>query len=189
MDKTFFLKVASVISILGHPLLLMAITTTLIAFQLYDFTHALVIASVIILIVIVPVTVHLFLKSRSNAYTNFDVSDRKQRQSFYRFGLVLLGIATVVLYFLPGAVEFFKGTLYAFLMMITSALVNLKVKASLHTSVAVYVAFSCSIFDVKLAVAMLTFAIGIAWSRLVLERHTTREVVIGSLIGATMVCY
>ena len=159
MDRRIFQKVATVISILGHPLLLMAITANLIAFHLYDLTRAVVVASVIIVIVIVPVTVHLVLKTRRSTYTNFDVSDRKQRESFYRFGLVSLGLATGVLYFLPGANKFFTGTLYAFLMIVRSAFVNLKIKASLHTSVAVYVAFSCSIFDAKLAAVMLAFAI------------------------------
>ena len=184
MDSRFLLKVAAVLSILGHPLLLMAITATLIAFHLYNFAQAIIVACVIIGVVIVPVTVHLFVKAKRNTYTNFDVSDRKQRESFYRFGLMLLGIAVVILYYLPGADTFFTGTLYAFLMMVTSALVNLKVKASLHTSVAVYVAFSCSIFDARLAIVMLAFAVIIAWSRLALKRHTTQEVLLGGLIGA-----
>ena len=161
----------------------MAITATLISFHLYAFSQAVIVAGIVIVIVIVPVTVHLLLKTKRKAYTNFDVSDRGQRESFYRFGLLTLGLATVVLYFLPGANAFFKGTLCALLMMLSSAVVNLRVKASLHTSVAIYVAFSCSIFAVWPAVVLFAFGILVAWSRLVLGRHTLQEIVAGGVIG------
>jgi membrane-associated phospholipid phosphatase len=180
------LLVARIISTLGHPLLLLAVSSAVIAFRSYDSARASVVSSVIIGVVIIPVTIHNVWKTKTKAYTNFDVSDQQQRKSFYKVGLLLLAIATAVLFFIPDATGFFIGTLFAFLMMLTSALVNLKIKSSLHTSVCMYLIFVYGLFNITLALVMFGFTIIVAGSRLVLKRHTETEVMVGALIG---VCF
>lgn len=180
------LLAARIISTFGHPLLLLAVSSAVIAFHSYDRSQASLISAVIIGVVIIPVIIHNLWKTKTKAYTNFDVSDQHQRNSFYKFGLILLAIATAVLFFISEVDGFFVGTLLALLMMLTCAVVNLKVKASLHTSVCMYLTFVYGLFDVALAVSMFVFTIFVAISRLVLKRHTAAEVVLGAVIG---VCF
>jgi hypothetical protein len=176
-------KVAQIISVLGHPLLVLSLTTVLISFHFYDTAKASLISAVIIGLVIVPVTVHNISKARKKEYTNFDVSDRKQRESFYRFGLILLGVATLILFFISGGGTFFLGTLFALLMLATSAIVNMRLKTSLHASVVMYVAISCYNIDARITIGLLVFGILVAISRVVLKRHTKQEVITGGILG------
>jgi membrane-associated phospholipid phosphatase len=178
-------KAAGFISILGHPLLILSVTTVLVSFHFNDRANASLISAVIIGLVIIPVTVHNISKARNKVYTNFDVSDRKQRQSFYRFGLIVLTIGTIALYFIPGAESFFIGTLFALFMMGTSAVVNIKLKASLHTSVITYVSISCYNIDMWITIGLLLFGVLVACSRVILQRHTKQEVITGALLGIT----
>jgi membrane-associated phospholipid phosphatase len=180
------LLVARIISALGHPLVLLGVSSAVIAFRAYNVTRAAIVSAVMIGIVIIPVTLHNIWKTKTKAYTNFDVSDQKQRNSFYKVGLILLGSATAMLFFVPDASDFFIGTLFAFLMMLTSAVVNLKIKASLHTSVCMYLTFVYSLLNIPLALVMLVFTILVAISRLILKRHSLSEVGVGAVIG---VCF
>jgi membrane-associated phospholipid phosphatase len=126
-------QIARIISILGHPLLILSLSAILIA--------------------------------------------------FYRFGLLVLSIGVMALYFVPGARSFLSVTLFAFLMLASSAVINMKVKLSLHTSVVAYLGISFYSINVKIAIGLLLFGILVAMSRLILKRHTTHEVLIGSLLG------
>lgn len=175
--------IARIVSIIGHPLLILSLSTILIAFHFYTSAKAWLISAIVIGFVIVPVTVNNLLKARKKVYTNFDVSDRKQRHSFYRFGLVVLSIGVIALYFVPGARSFFTGTLFALVMLATSAIINMKVKASLHTAVVAYMAISFYSINLNIMIGLLLFGILIAISRLILKRHTIREVLIGGLLG------
>jgi membrane-associated phospholipid phosphatase len=177
------IRSAQVISAVGHPLLTLAIFTILITFRMYDPSKAFLISALIIGLLVVPVTARNYNKYRKKEYTNFDVSDRRQRESFYKFGVILLSAVTVLLYFIPGTKGFFIGTLCSLLMMITSGIVNLKVKASLHTGVTMFLSVIYFMLDTRVAYFLVGFTILIACSRLVLKRHTISEVISGAAIG------
>lgn len=176
-------KISTVISAIGHPLLVIAIATMIIAFHLYDRDKAFLVSLVVIGIAIIPVTINNYTKTRKKVYTNFDVSDQKQRASFFKFSLLVLGIATLVLYFIPGTEEFFLGTFFALMMLATAAIINIKIKSSIHTSVIFYVAIS--VYKIYAPATFILFGLGIlvGISRLVLNRHTKKEVMVGGLIG------
>jgi membrane-associated phospholipid phosphatase len=179
------IRSAQAISVLGHPLLTLAIFTILITFRMYDQSKASLISAIIIGLLVVPVTLRNYNKYKKKEYTNFDVSDRKQRESFYRFGIILLSGVTLLLFFIPGTKAFFIGTLCSLLMMIASGIVNLKVKASLHTGVTMFLSVIYFMLDSRVAYLLIAFTILIALSRLVLKRHTLSEVIFGAVIGLT----
>jgi hypothetical protein len=183
MVKTAIYRIATLTSLLGHPLLVLSVFTIVFSFRLYDAILASVISTLIIGIVVVPVTIRNYLKARRNEYTNFDVSDRKQRENFYPFAIALLCGITLILYFIPGADHFFRGTLVTLLMIITAALVNLKIKCSLHTAVSIFITIVLIDFGVAAALSMGMFALMIAMSRIYLQRHSWIEIISGGCIG------
>lgn len=176
-------KTARLASILGHPLLTLPVFTTLLAFNLFDPYKALWVSLLILGVIVVPVTIRNYSKTRRNEYTNFDVSDQKQRQSFYPFVIILMVVVTILLYFTPGAGSFFIGTCILLFLLILSALVNRIIKCSLHTSISIYLALALWPFTVTGSIAMFIFTIIIATSRLILKRHTFVEILTGAAIG------
>ena len=188
MDKentSVLYKTARLASILGHPLLTLPVFTTLLAFNLFDPSKATWVSLLIVGVIVLPVTVRNYIKTKRKEYTNFDISDQHQRQSFYPFVIALTTFVTAVLYFTPGTESFFTGTCILLVLLIASALINRVVKCSLHTSASIYLATVLWQFSVAGSIAMFAFTIIIATSRLILKRHTIVEIITGAATGFT----
>ena len=67
--------------------------------------------------------------------------------------------------------------------MTLSFLSNFMIKSSLHTSLNCYLAGSVFIIDKGLGLALFILTLAVAWSRIILKRHTKGEVAMGFLIG------
>ena len=182
-NTSILYKTARLASVLGHPLLTLPVFTTVLAFNLFDPYKALWISLLIFGIIVLPVTIRNYIKTKRKEYTNFDISDQKQRQSFYPFVIVLMVVVTTVLYLTPGAESFFTGTCVLLMLLIASALINRVIKCSLHTSISVYLALALWQFSVAGSIAMFAFTVVIATSRLILKRHTFIEIITGATIG------
>jgi hypothetical protein len=176
-------KTARLASVLGHPLLTMPVFTTLLAFNLFERDKAMWISLLIIVVIVLPVTIRNYIKTKRKEYTNFDISNQQQRQSFYPFVIVLTALVTVILYFIPGTNSFFTGTCILLILLIASAVINRMIKCSLHTCASVYLSIVLWPFTVTGSIAMFVFTIIIASSRLVLKRHTIIEVLTGAATG------
>jgi hypothetical protein len=182
-NTSILYKTARLASVLGHPLLTLPVFTTVLAFNLFDPYKALWISLLIFGVIVLPVTIRNYIKTKRKEYTNFDISDQKQRQSFYPFVIVLMVVVTTVLYLTPGAESFFTGTCVLLMLLIASALINRVIKCSLHTSISVYLALALWQFSVAGSIAMFAFTVVIATSRLILKRHTFIEIITGATIG------
>jgi hypothetical protein len=182
-NTTLLYKTARLASIVGHPLLTLPVFTTCLAFNLFEPYKAMGISLLITGAIVLPVTIRNYIKTKRKEYTNFDISDQQQRQSFYPFVIVLMAFVTAVLYFIPGADSFFTGTCILLLHLIASALVNRAIKCSLHTSTSIYLTIVLWQFSIAGSIAMFVFTVIIASSRLVLKRHTFTEIFTGAGIG------
>lgn len=182
-NTSLLYKTARLASVLGHPLLTLPVFTTLLAFNLFDPYKAFWISLLILGVIVLPITIRNYIKTKRNEYTNFDISDQKQRQSFYPFVIILMVVVTTALYFTPGADSFFTGTCILLLLLVASALINRVIKCSLHTSISIYLALALWQFSVAGSIAMFIFTIVIATSRLILKRHTFVEIITGAAIG------
>ena len=67
-----------------------------------------------------------------------------------------------------------------------SQLVNLRIKSSLQVSMTIYLAFLIIPMNYELGIAVLLLSGLIGWSRIVLGRHTLKEVLWGGGIGLTV---
>lgn len=182
-DNNAFLKVARVVSVLGHPLLTAAVFVVFVSFTRFGGAKALASSGVVIGLVILPIAAWNYRNTQQGRYSNFDVSVRSQRHSFYRVSVGLLLLATGVLWLTNQPPALRCGMGFALLLVVLSGLANLYVKASLHASVSVFLSLALLTIHPVAGAVLLGFSVVVAASRLVLGRHTLPEIGAGAAIG------
>ena len=133
--------------------------------------------------VVVPVGVLTYRKVKQGKYSNFDISNRRQRAGFYPFVIGLMALATGILIVTNQPQSFIYGMSVALLLLVVSHGVNFFIKASMHTSLSFFLAWAGSLISFRLGVVLGLWAVLVAASRLILKRHTLPEVIVGGLIG------
>lgn len=176
-------KIAWWISVVGHPFLLMPVLTGIIAYHVLPPQQAIVAIVVALGVVIVPAALYTIYRVRKGTWGDLDVSDQQQRGQFYNILLPLLLIITVVavLADVPPAIPLGAGGIIALVGL--AHFINSRVKVSLHTGFGFFVAMTLFLIRSDIAFAALILACLIGWSRIVLGRHSIREVLLGGGLG------
>ena len=176
-------KLANALSTVGHPLLTISVFVVVALFNYESFREASIISALVLSLVTIPLSIKMYVGSKRGTYTNFDVSNKGERQSWYFIALFLVLILTAVLFFTnqPQAV---KWTAFFFLLLLlVSKFVNYFVKSSLHVSLNILVSFLIMPLHLIFGIVFLVFVLFVAWSRVALKRHTLKEVIYGGFIG------
>jgi len=178
--------IASYISVIGHPLLTIPVFAVIALFTYLEFQGALLISLLIVGGVFVPLAVKMYAGSKRGTYTNFDVSNKTQRQSWYVFAILLLLIVTIILFVTdyPRILRF--SVLFSLILLATSQTINYFIKSSLHVSFNIFLSFLIIPINFMAGLIFLFLTIPIVWSRLILNRHTVKEIIMGSIIGLTI---
>lgn len=176
-------KSAKIISILGHPLLFGNAYVVFMSFENLERNTAILVSSLVIFLIAIPIIWNNLKKMRSGEYTNFDVSDRQQRMGFYPFAISLFVLLLLAFWILGFPDEVIRQTLIFFVMILTMALLNLKIKASMHAGIAFYIVMNIFGLGFLPGTITLVFAFAVAWSRWEMKRHDFKELLIGTLIG------
>ena len=179
-------KFASIISIFGHPLLTLSIFAIVALFTYEEFQRALLHSTFIVAGIFLPLTLKMYLGSKSGTYTNFDVSNKKQRQSWYVFAILVLLIITIILFATDQPRTLRLSILFSLILLATSQIVNYFIKSSLHVSFNIFLCFLIMPLSLTAGILFFIFTFLIAWARFILKRHTTKEIIVGSLIGFTI---
>ena len=179
-------RIAQIVSVAGHPLLTIPLYAAFVLFTFENVKTAFFNSALIIGCIFIPLILRLFLKSRNGSYTNFDVSDRKQRKSMFFFIIPLLSIVTAIVFITGQSRNLCLSLLFALVLVAISQLVNLYIKSSMHVSFHIYLSFLVMTLNYRIGIIVLLIAVPIAWSRMVLGRHTLKEVVYGGVIGLTV---
>jgi membrane-associated phospholipid phosphatase len=176
-------KIATYISVIGHPLLTIPLFVITALFSLNDFQRALSISSLIVGGIFVPLTIKTYRGYKKGTYSNFDISNQTERQSWYSLPLILLLIVTIVLFatIQPNALKW--NAFYAFILLWASQLINFSIKSSLHVSCNIFLSFLMLPINWAMGISFLVFVALVAWSRLTLKRHTLKEILTGAIIG------
>ncbi len=174
-------RLANFISTIGNPFLLFPAVVSYLAVATVGLEAAkplmITLASIFALL-----SLFLLVRKLRGEITNLDVSDRKQRAvNVYlpSIGMVLVA----ALYFKWSGQPYLGQTLYVGLLLATCFGINSLKKISLHTVMATYLSGLLLSQNIWLALAGFGFSILIAWSRVVLGRHTTSEVLLGWFVG------
>lgn len=176
-------RLASIISIIGHPLLTLSVFTVLALFTHEEpdraFMHSLFILAGFFL----PVGLKMYINSKRGTYTNFDVSDKQQRQSWYVFAFLILLAVTLILFLTDQPLALCMAVLLSLVLLTISLFANYFIKSSLHVSSTVFLSFLILPMNLLVGLSLLIFTIPIAWSRSALGKHTVPEIVAGAVIG------
>ncbi len=176
-------KASLAISTIGNPLITFSVFVLFITLKTMDGMSAALLSLLVIGCVTIPISINNYVKTKNGKYTNYDVSDREQRQGFYHFLLLLIGGVTGILYLTNQPAAFRHGSLVFLVMVIVSYVINYRLKVSMHTSISVYLGITLLLVNFNAGLAMLVFAVLIGLSRLVLKRHSVAEVVAGLAVG------
>jgi membrane-associated phospholipid phosphatase len=177
-------KAAQLISIVGHPLVSGSVISILVFFQLFGVRKAFFLSGFILFLISIPAAAWNYYKTKSGAYTNFNVSVRSQRTSMYTVLIGLLAMATLLAWLSHQPKSLLVGLSLCFALVLISFGLNYFLKTSLHTAMSFFLAFGLWQLHTSWGIAMLFMAFLVSSSRLILKRHTLPEILSGSFIGS-----
>jgi membrane-associated phospholipid phosphatase len=183
-DRDKLVKTARIVSIAGHPFVLIP-TTTLIA-ALYNMPpqRAFAVVAVTVSITVLPILFIIRRKVTAEKWSDYDVSIASERKSFYPILILIVSISSLILWLLRFPRSLLLGIVISLGLIFAAMLINLRSKISLHLIFAVYCAVSLMAVSGWLGAGFLLFAAAIGWSRIVLQRHNFGQVVSGMTLGA-----
>jgi len=186
-DETFTAvkvnRVARLVSWIGHPLVFVTVSVIIVVTAELTLRAAWPVVAVLLLAVILPTAILLYLGVRSGQWQDADVSVREQRRRFYPRAIPISAVGVLVSY-LTGAPWFIiKGSLVTLGLFIVAAIVNRRMKISLHAIFAFFCATILFRVNFFWGLAALALALLVFWSRLNLKRHVPAEMIAGTVLG------
>lgn len=177
-------RAARTLSVIGHPALLMPAAVAAGASGAGVPPHWLRAALATALLVTVIVGLYSLWQVRTGRWVHVDASQPHERSQLNLFLVLLLCGAAALLWALGQPRVVASGPVVIALVVLVAHLLRRWLKVSLHAAFALCAA-ALVWPDAALTLAIVALAIGVAWSRLVLGRHTLPEVLLGLLLGAT----
>jgi len=177
-------KLARIISVIGHPFVLMSLTVLIVAFHRTNLMRALTIGGVTVLATVTPLIFIIRRQVSAGKWSDHDVSDASERRSFYPVVITINALAMTLFYFLDFPNALIKGMLISLVILLAAMLVNHWSKISLHQIFAVYFAFAVLAVSFWSGAGFLLIAAAVGWSRVRLERHSFAQVLSGAMLGA-----
>ncbi len=174
-------KASKIISDFFNPLLSLFLFFVYMSFMKYSLKNSVLYFLPILLIIIAPVMAWLVWNVKTGRYTNMDVSNRIQRKSLYVF------IATCVVFYI--AFNYFKNgyvdlvMLFILILLFALQISNFYIKSSMHTAFNVFVAALFFALNQTMGLVWLAIAIVVGITRIILKRHTPKEVFMGAGIA------
>ncbi len=181
-QNSIILKVSKIISDFFNPLTSLLFFFIYFSSLNYTFKEALHKFLPILLIMIIPISGWIIYNVKTGKYSNMDVSNRVQRKSLYNF------IAMMMAFYL--AYDFFINKNFDLVMMFILVLLilmhisNYFIKSSMHTAFNVLVAAFFYVWNPTFGFIWLGIAILVGITRIILKRHTPKEVLMGGFIAA-----
>ncbi len=131
--------------------------------------------------IIAPVVIWLVWNVKTGRYTNMDVSNRIQRKTLYVFIATCLIIYLIFNYIRNGYIDLVLLFILILLLPFRSAIFF--IKSSMHTAFNIFVAALFFTLDWKIGLVWLGIASLVGLTRIILKRHTVKEVFIGAGIA------
>lgn len=178
-------RIAWWISVLGHPFVLIPLLVGYVTARLLPPGQAALVVGVVIAGSVLPMLWIISRRVRSGAWTNYDVSVREQRTGMYPAALAIAGATVLALAGTRVPRPVLHGAVGSLVLIALAAVVNFRLKVSLHVAFAAFAAVSL-LPDHRLSAAVGLVALAVAWSRLELRRHSLAEVVGGALLGVAV---
>jgi membrane-associated phospholipid phosphatase len=180
-QPSFILKVSKIISDFFNPLLSLFIFFLYMSVKNYSLKDSLLYFLPILLLVIVPVIIWLIWNVKTGRYTNMDVSNRVQRKTLYIFIAVCVIAYIAFNYIKNGYIDLVMVSILILLFALQIS--NFFIKSSMHTAFNIFVAALFYAINPISGFIWLGIAALVGITRIILKRHTPKEVFMGALIA------
>src|SRR5437762_2884598 len=176
---------ARLVSWIGHPLIfVLASVAVVVGTQLGPRTGLPVLLA-LLLSTLVPTAILLLSGVRSCRWSDADVSVRRERQRFFPWAVPFSLAGVITMSWLQAPSYIIRGGVVRLGLFLVSWLVNFRLKLSLHALFAFYCAIILFRIGLMWLAITLMLAVVVAWSRLLLRRHSRIELIGGSVLGLT----
>ena len=174
-------KISRIISDFFNPLISLTIFFIYMSVQKYSIKDALRHFLPILGIIIIPVVSWITFHVKTGRYTNMDVSNRVQRKTLYIFIGICVLLYLAFTYILYGTLDFVM--LFIMILLLALQISNYFIKSSMHTAFNIFVAALFFSFDTFMGLVWLFIAFLVGYTRVILKRHTLKEVILGAFIA------
>lgn len=184
MEETpspLLLRISKVISDFFNPLTSLIIFFIYMSVREYSLKESLLYFVPVLLMIIIPVVIWLIWNVKTGRYTNMDVSNRVQRKTLYIFIAACVVTYLIFNYVRNGYIDLVM--LFILILLFTLQISNFFIKSSMHTAFNIFVAALFFTLDWKMGLIWLGIAILVGITRVILKRHTVKEVFMGAGIA------
>ena len=171
------------ISWIGHPLVFISLSVGIIISLRLANRAGLALSLTLFATVILPMALLLFRGFRTGRWSDPDVSNRAERVRFYPPAISISTVAVIVLLLLRGPAFALRGAAVTLFLLMMAALINFRMKLSLHALFAFYSAIILFVVNPIAGAAAFMLALLVFWSRLYLKRHDLSETLVGAVLG------
>src|SRR5476651_1272647 len=174
---------AKIISFVLNPLLIFVFVPYILVLKTTDSLDQAFFWEIFSLVFMFALFAFILIGIIKGFFSDFDISNRKQRPLLFSFSIFLAAAYIVLLYFLRGP-EILFIAIFGIIIGITAIeIINRFTKASIH--VATVAAFATSLSLVYGGIFFLTFFLipVVAWARIITHNHTRKQTIIGATLG------
>ncbi|HZR04981.1 MAG TPA: hypothetical protein VFA61_04045 [Candidatus Udaeobacter sp.] len=171
------------VSWIGHPLVFISLSVGIIIALRLANPAGLTLLLTLLVTVILPMALLLFRGFQSGRWSDPDVSVHAERVRFYPPAISISAVAVMVLLLLSAPPFALRGATMTLFLLIIAALINFRIKLSLHALFAFYSAVILFVVNPIAGAVALALALLVFWSRLYLKRHDLLETLVGTSLG------
>lgn len=183
-EQTYLYKAARIVSIIGHPFVLLPLTVVIAALKNASAERAFTIGGVTFLATVFPLLFIIRRNVKAGKWSDHDVSEHAERGNFYAVVIPIVALSGLLFLILDFPRPLLIGVGISLCLLITAMFINQWSKISLHLIFAFYCAVSLVAVGFWVGICFILLAVAVGWSRVTLKRHTSAQVVSGALLGA-----
>ena len=183
IDRKPTIVFARWVSWIGHPLVFISLSVGIIIALRFANRAGLALSLTLLATVILPMALLLFRGFQSGRWSDPDVSIHAERVRFYPRAISISAVAVIVLLLFRAPGFALRGATMTLFLLIMAALINLRMKLSLHALFAFYSAVILSVVNPVVGAVAFALALLVFWSRLYLKRHDLLEMLVGAFLG------
>ncbi|MCA9308561.1 MAG: hypothetical protein R3B92_02895 [Patescibacteria group bacterium] len=182
-------QLAKFVSVILHPLVVIPATLFSLSYlSTQNLSGSLLLVFITGSVFVMPTFFYILYNQKTGKFSNFDVSERTQRDSLYVFLLILLLLLLGVLKYLNlSGLPRLSLAAALFTLVISFFINKYFAKVSLHTAIIVGSCCISIFISIYTSIVLFFLALCVSWSRVFLKRHSGLEVVLGWLVAVTSV--
>ena len=177
--------IARAVSIAAHPFVVALVLVGVAAGKLHGLAAAAQLIGLTAVILVLPLWMFVWRKWRSGQWETVDASTVRDRPGLYAVALMLLALLAAIIGLLRGWDPILRGCTTIAGMVAAAAILNRWIKLSLHVAFLTFATVVLLRLDWRFGAALAVIVPPLAWSRLILARHTWQEVLGGASLGVT----